>query len=92
MRREKRERQIEREKKRDKHIRREKERVREKDKHIVQRPTPRVGKGIGAVFPVHGFFLYKFPSNCPVLEKMCSCTGFLWENPCMNSFFVIEKL
>ena len=43
MRREKRERQIEREKERDKHTRREKERVREKDKHIVQRPTPRGG-------------------------------------------------
>ena len=57
MRKVKRERQTEREKERDKHTRREKEKVREEDKHIVQRPTPRVGKGKGAVFPVHGFFL-----------------------------------
>ena len=57
MRREKRERQTEREKERDKHTRREKEKVREEDNYIVQRPTPRVGKGKGAVIPVHGFFL-----------------------------------
>ena len=58
MRREKRERQTEREKERDKHKPREKERVREKD--IVQRPTPRVGKGKAC--SLYTVFFYKnFP-------------------------------
>ena len=93
MRREKRERQTEREKERDKHTRREKRESERGRQTHCPKAHPKSRKGQGGRVPCTRFFSIKISLQLPGFRKnvFMHVHGFPRENPCMNTFFVIDN-